>query len=370
MKKESCTLCVMSIILYRRHIRTCPKIEDRFWRRCQCPMWVGGSIEGKPLRKSLKTQSWERAKNIADEMERTGAIEIKEESAIPTVRDAADLYLNVCQEQGFSTVTVYHHRKTLERFAAWCTSVNIQTLDEIDVDSLKKFFAEHPEWEGGTRVTYRIQLAAFFNYAKAKERSWMSDNPVKELPRVKVRPEPTLPFTGSEFDALMGAISDSHMNALALLLRWTGLRISDAVGLERIRIDKHGVLMLQPQKTSSARTPPTVRMPLPDAVLSALAALPATGPRYFMQPGQDLFKAVQHYRRMLLAAAKHAGVANVHFHRFRDSFSVGLLEAGTPIDVVSRLLGHSNVTTTMRHYNPWVATRQAQSDNAVRSAWQ
>jgi integrase/recombinase XerD len=327
-------------------------------------MWVGGSLEGKPVRKSLKTQSWERAKVKADEMERTGKLDVKTKDDVPTLSQAVEFYLNECQESAFSTTTVYHHRKTLERFNAWCTSVSIETLNEIDTDALRKYFAEHPEWEPGTRVSYRMQLATFF--AWCMRRTWINANPIKELPKIKVRPEPTLPFSDAEFDSLMAGIDDPHMRALLLLLRWSGLRIGDAVSLERIRIDKDGVLMLTTQKTSA-----TVRMPLPDAVLSALDALPATGPRYFMQPGQDQFKAVQHYRRMLLRAAKRLKMTgSVHFHRFRDTFAVGLLLAGTGIDTVSRLLGHSNVATTMRFYNPWVASRQAQSDAAVRSAWQ
>jgi integrase/recombinase XerD len=159
------------------------------------------------------------------------------------------------------------------------------------------------------------------------------------------------------------------MKALALLLRWSGLRIGDAVSLERIRIDAQGVLMLKPRKTASAKEPPIVRMPLPAPVLAALAGLPTPGSRYFVEPDEDLSNAIQRYRRILMSAGKRAGVDNVHFHRFRDTFAVGLLEAGTPIDVVSRLLGHTSVTVTMKHYNPWVASRQAQADAAVRSAW-
>ena len=91
-------------------------------------------------------------------------------------------------------------------------------------------------------------------------------NPIRELPKVKLRTEPTLPFTGAEFDALMGAIQDPNTHTLALLLRWSGLRIVDAVALERIRIDAQGVLMLKPHKTTSAKDPPMVRMPLPKPV--------------------------------------------------------------------------------------------------------
>ena len=323
-------------------------------------MWVGGTLEGRPIRRSMKTKSWERAKELADQMERTGQTEI-EAKEVPTIATAVNTYLDECTERGFSPITIYHHRRTLERFGAWAHRANY-LLNELDADALRQMFMLHPEWESGTRMTYRIQLSAWFNYCKA--RGWISVNPIRELPKIKVRSEPTLPFVDDEFDRLLNTCDDPRLRALLLLLRWSGLRIGDALGLERTSIGQDGVLTLTTSKTGAL-----VRLPLPDAVLTALTNLPVTGPRYFLEPDDTHSLAIQRYRRLLLAAGRRAGVANVHFHRFRDSFAVGLLLSGTGIDTVSRLLGHSDIKTTHRHYNAWVASRQAQADAAVRAAW-
>ena len=47
-----------------------------------------------------------------------------------------------------------------------------------------------------------------------------------------------------------------------------------------------------------------------------------------------------------------ADVKNAHPHRFRDTFAVELLLAGTPIHQVSVLLGHSNIKVTEKHHSP------------------
>lgn len=62
-------------------------------------------------------------------------------------------------------------------------------------------------------------------------------------------------------------------------------------------------------------------------------------------------------------------VARGHCHRFRDTFSVGLLQSGVPIDRVSILLGHSSVRITERHYAAWTASRQEQIEADLRRAW-
>jgi integrase/recombinase XerD len=43
---------------------------------------------------------------------------------------------------------------------------------------------------------------------------------------------------------------------------------------------------------------------------------------------------------------------------FRDTFAVEYLLTGMPLEEVSRLLGHSNVLITQKHYAPWVVERQ------------
>ena len=52
-----------------------------------------------------------------------------------------------------------------------------------------------------------------------------------------------------------------------------------------------------------------------------------------------------------------AKVIDGHAHRFRDTMAVELLKAGTPIERVSILLGHSSVRVTEKHYNPWNRAR-------------
>jgi site-specific recombinase XerD len=44
----------------------------------------------------------------------------------------------------------------------------------------------------------------------------------------------------------------------------------------------------------------------------------------------------------------------------RDTFAVELLLIGVSIEEVSRMLTHKNISTTQKHYDPWVKRRRDQ----------
>jgi len=70
-------------------------------------------------------------------------------------------------------------------------------------------------------------------------------------------------------------------------------------------------------------------------------------------------------RRTIEVVCKLAGVNGRNPHRFRDTFSVSLLQNGVDIRRVSLLLGHTSIQTTERHYAPYVESFQVQLDAAT-----
>lgn len=70
-----------------------------------------------------------------------------------------------------------------------------------------------------------------------------------------------------------------------------------------------------------------------------------------------MFYAVKRNDRMgadgiqytLKVIGKRAGVDNVHPHRFRRTFATGLANRGMKIQEIQKLLGHSNINTTLQY---------------------
>jgi hypothetical protein len=147
-------------------------------------------------------------------------------------------------------------------------------------------------------------------------------------------------------------------------MRHSGLRIGDTIALDETRLVGHTLFLY------TAKTGTPVYVPVPPVVVDALSKL-ATNEcgRYFSSGHAKPQTARANWSRYLDILFELANVTHAHSHRFRDTFAVSLLLKGVSLENVSRLLGHSSIRVTERHYAPWVKARQTMLEAEVRRTW-
>ncbi len=64
-------------------------------------------------------------------------------------------------------------------------------------------------------------------------------------------------------------------------------------------------------------------------------------------------------KKPFLLACKHAGIEGLRFHDLRHTAATRMIEAGAPVVAVSKILGHQNLSTTMRYVHPDASLREA-----------
>jgi hypothetical protein len=103
--------------IYRRHQKRCAhRHEGRKYRRCQCPVWVDGHLNGVEIHQSLGTRDWQKAQEIVREWEATGErkIEANESEAITIeqawLRFTADLEAKRLHESTIRKYRPFHDR--------------------------------------------------------------------------------------------------------------------------------------------------------------------------------------------------------------------------------------------------------------------
>lgn len=363
------------LITYRRHTKACPHKSRSYWR-CQCPIWVQGTLRGEPIRRALDVTSREAAANLVAAWNAAGSIEsvpvVKEEP--PRIDIAVARYLDDARARHLAEATISKLTTIFEkRFLSWTKNRGLRYLKELTPERLTAWRSTWQDEALAASKKYQRVVGFFYFCMRMK---WLGENPMKSLRPPKVKQNPTLPFSSDEVNAIVSAcdrfpIKGIHgkgnrqrVRAMILLLRYSGLRIRDAATLRRERL-KNGKLLLYMQKTGVP-----VFVPLPPYVVEALEDTLNLNANYFFWSGNGLPKtAVADWQRSLRKLFDLADVHGGHAHRFRDTFAVELLLAGVPIDQVSVLLGHSSVKITEKSYAPWVKARQEQLEVAVMKAW-
>jgi integrase len=362
------------LTLYRRHLTACPQTSRRY-RRCKCPIHVEGSLGGEKVRRSLDLTSWEAASDLITSWNASGQIGVSL-AEIPMIKEAVQKLIADAQARNLKPESVRLIKNVMEqRFVPFCEKRGSLALRQLDVDAVREFRNELVEHYAANSARNRLEyIRAFFRFCLHS--GWIQTNPAVSIKPPAADVNPTLPFDKKEMAAILAAADAFSTNgtfgrglpkrvrAMVLLLRYSGLRISDASILERSRLNGDK-LFIYTQKTG---TP--VWVPLPPKVVKALKEAPSEDPQYFFWNARcSPMTAVKIWERTFTRVFEIAHVKNGRIHRFRDTFAVELLLASVPIDQVSILLGHSSVKITEKHYSPWVKARQDQLEAAVRKAW-
>jgi len=294
------------------------------------------------------------------------------QDTVTTVEQAVEAYFDDAKARHLAETTLRKRRKRREgKLLPFCKAQGISQLKQLTVTTLRTFRNGWP-YSALSAVKRLDYLRSFLRYCKDSD--WIESNPAMVLKPPKVSLRPTLPFDDDEMTRILAA-ADSlaswgsfgpKARAMVLLLRYSGLRMQDAACLERSRV-MDGRLFVYTRKTS---TP--VYCPLPPDLVTALDAVTNTHPDYFFWDGQSARETtVKSWNRVFIKLFKAATppIVGGHPHRFRDTFAVSLLVKGVSLESVSKLLGHTSIKVTERHYAPWVKARQDQLESDVKRTW-
>ncbi len=290
-----------------------------------------------------------------------------ERSAKPPDRLAAAIeefltYLRV--ERGLADATLGAYRADLLDFAA---SRGASAAWDLSVETPVHYLSVLGAYREGRREALRpstlrrraASIRGFYRFCYAEGLIETDVAGRFDLPRqTRLLPEV---LTVEEVERLLEMRGDESAagirdRALLELLYASGLRISEAVGLDRDDIDLNVALVRVVGKGDRERQVPVGEVAV--AWLRRYVAEVRPGWldkwRGESRHGGPLFLSVRGERldrrrawEMLVAAARKAGLKDgISPHTLRHSFATHLLEGGADLRIVQELLGHASINTT------------------------
>ena len=192
----------------------------------------------------------------------------------------------------------------------------------------------------------RAYLSAFFSWMTSEE--IIPKDITAPIHTISVPHEIREAFSDVEIDALRSGCRSLKERALIEFLLATGVRVNELTTMNINDIDFHNMTVnVKHGKGSKERV----------TYISNIAKKHLTA---YLEDRKDesvvLFLNYRYNRisnggiRAILATiANRAGVKDVHPHRFRRTFATKLAARGMDIQEIQRLLGHTNINTTMRY---------------------
>lgn len=241
--------------------------------------------------------------------------------------------------RGYSPKTIKHYLLCVSNFAKHY-NMSLELLGENEVRNyLHHCITEKHLCEG--TVNYTHSAIKFF-YTKILDRDWKTE----KLKRIKERRKLPVILSQAEVKAILEATENLKHKAILSTIYGAGLRISEAAKLRVSDIDSSNMqVIIREGKGKKDRY----------SLLSKnnLELLREYWKRY--KPSDFLFSGKnptgyitpRSIERVFEKSIKKAGIKKeATVHTLRHSFATHLLEAGTDICYIQRLLGHTSLQTT------------------------
>ncbi len=241
--------------------------------------------------------------------------------------------------------------KTIRQYIRTCHKL-IETvgknLPEMGVYDIRYFLACEKSRGISNRTVEnsRSYISSFFQWMTKED--IIPKNPCAKIDPIKYDNVIRKPFSDVEIDALRMSCKSKKERAIIELLLSSGIRVSELSDLKITDINEMAL---------------TVHVVKGKGGKGRVTYLTAVAMKHLKdywgdrkEEGIMAFYNNQHkklnpggIRHILNGIGKRAKVENVHPHRFRRTFATGLATRGMEVQEIQKLLGHTNISTTMEY---------------------
>lgn len=255
-------------------------------------------------------------------------------------------FMSAKRVEGCSVKTLNYYQSVLLKLFSM-VPVSVLHMKTEHIRSYLSAYADRTKCSKSNLDNIRRILSSFFTWLE--EESYILKNPVRRIHKIKV--DKTVKETYSD-EAMERMRDECHcLRDLAIidLLASSGMRVGELVRLNREDIDfdnRECIVFGKGSKERPVYFDARTKIHLKNYLDSRTDDNPALFVSLLKPYNRLQISGVEIRLRSL---GRELGIPKVHPHKFRRTLATRAIDKGMPIEQVQRLLGHTQIDTTMQY---------------------
>lgn len=256
------------------------------------------------------------------------------------------MFLNAKKIEGCSERTLSYYKTTVEKLLDRITD----PIRKVTTDDIREYLANYQGLNDCSKTTIdniRRNISSFFTWLE--EEDYIIKSPMRRIHKIKTTKTVKEVISDEEIEKMRDKCKNLRDLAIIDLLYSTGIRIGELVRLNIDDIDfeeRECIVFGKGDKERRVYFDAKTKIHL----MSYINSRSDTNPALFVSLDAPYDRLqISGVEIRLRRLGRELGINKVHPHKFRRTMATRAIDKGMPIEQVQKLLGHSQIDTTM-HY--------------------
>lgn len=260
--------------------------------------------------------------------------------------DYMRLFLDAKKIEGCSERTIQYYRVTITHMLSQFTT----PIRKITTDEVRSYLVDYQKINNCSKVTVdnvRRNISSFFSWLE--EEDYILKSPMRRIHKIKTKTVVKEVISDENMEMMRDGCSEVRDLAMIDLLYSTGIRVGELVNLDISDVDlerRECIVYGKGDKERRVYFDAKAKIHLQSYLASRCddnSALFVT-----LDSPHDRLK-ISGVEIRLRELGKTLGLPRVHPHKFRRTMATRAIDKGMPIEQVQKILGHSQIDTTMQY---------------------
>lgn len=256
------------------------------------------------------------------------------------------MFLDAKRIEGCSERTITYYQATVKHMLS-----KIQTgVRKMTTDEIREYLSDYQKWNNCSNVTVdnvRRNISSFFSWLE--EEDYILKSPMKRIHKIKTKTVVKSTISDEGIEKLRDNCKEKRDLAIIDLLYSTGIRVGELVNLNIEDINLEGrecVVYGKGDKERRVYFDAKAKVHIKEYIETrkdSNSALFVT-----LDAPYDRLK-ISGVEIRLRNLGRKLNLERIHPHKFRRSMATRAIDKGMPIEQVQKILGHSQIDTTMQY---------------------